>query len=188
MSRDAARTSTCATTAGRRGRYAGSRSLSRKWNSETPTTAFSTPSTSDSLDFEGQLLAQQRPRHHPVEELVKNEEEERQQQADQGVVHVQAHAHGGGEIPHQRLHDAEHAERILGKRILRQPHQGAHQQSADLAAPHQREVHHHQQRHLQKAQKLEEQRNVDLEQDGGQGHHQHDPGAETAKPGLRAGC
>src|SRR5271157_11846 len=130
------------------------------------------------LNFERQLLSQQRPRHQPIEELMKEEEEERQQHPDQGVVHIQAQAHRGREIAHQGVHNAEHAERVLGKRILRQPHQGAHRQAGDLAAPHQREVHRHQQRHLQKAQELEEQRNVHLEENGAQRHHHHDPGGE----------
>ena len=111
---------------------------------------------------------------------MKQEEKEAQQQADQAVLHVQAHAHAGGEVSHQGFDDAEHAQRILGKRILRQADQGAHHQPADLAAPHNGEIDHHQQRHLQKTQEREKHGDVDLEQDGRQRHTQQYPGT---KPG-----
>ena len=44
----------------------------------------------------------------------------------------------------------------------------ADQQTADLAAPHQREIDRDQQRQFQVRQELEEARDVDLEQDRGQ--------------------
>src|SRR5438094_945724 len=63
--------------------------------------------------------------------------EESEIQPHQAVFHVQTHAHAGGEVADQRLHDAEHAERILGERVLRQ-----YQQAADLIVPHDGEVNH----------------------------------------------
>src|ERR1019366_9092247 len=76
---------------------------------------------------------------------------------------------------HQGFHDAEHAQRVLGKRILRQADQRAHHQPADLTAPHDGEIDHHQQRHLQKTQEREKHGDVDLEQDGHQRHYQEYP-------------
>src|ERR1019366_6396333 len=93
------------------------------------------------LDFKSDLAAQQAAREHPVQELVEEVEEERQQEPDHGVLHVDAQADGGGEVPDQSLDDAEHAERLLdGQGVLGQADESADKQSADLAAAHQRKI------------------------------------------------
>jgi len=54
------------------------------------------------------LLVQQRVLHHPIERLVENVEEKRQQEAHEHIVDVELHADRSGEISHQRIGDAEH--------------------------------------------------------------------------------
>ena len=67
----------------------------------------------------------------------------------------------------------------MGKRILRETDEGADHKPADLAAPHDGEIDHHQERHLQKVQEREKHGHVDLEQDGEQGHSQEYPGTKS---------
>src|SRR5665213_1979475 len=50
------------------------------------------------LQIEVQRLAQQSAHQHPVKKLVKKEKEETQAQAYPGILHVEALAHGGGEV------------------------------------------------------------------------------------------
>ena len=55
------------------------------------------------LPVEYELLAEERARHDPIQELVKHVKEEAQQEADQAVFDVQAHADGRGEVADQGI-------------------------------------------------------------------------------------
>ena len=48
------------------------------------------------FDFERNLAAQQTARQHPIQKLVEEIEEERQQEPDDGVLHVDAQTDRGG--------------------------------------------------------------------------------------------
>src|SRR5258708_3796051 len=117
------------------------------------------------LGFEVHLLTKQRTRENPKDELMENKEQEAENQADQRVIHVQPLAHRSGDVADDRLGDAEHAERVLGKRILGQADDGAYQQSADGVAAHEREIYGDDEGQLEISQELKKQRDIDLKQD-----------------------
>src|SRR5690242_4557255 len=60
------------------------------------------------LGFEVHLLAQQRARENPKDELMENKEKEAQDQADQRMIHIQPQAHRGGHVADDGLGNAEH--------------------------------------------------------------------------------
>ncbi len=96
------------------------------------------------------------------------------------MLHVDAQAHRGGEVAHQRLDDTEHAERLFREQgILRQADECANEESANLAAAHQRKIDGHQQGQFQVSELIEETRHVNLEKDRGQGHEQQDARPES---------
>src|SRR6185437_3148144 len=126
-------------------------------------------------------LAEQGLHHYPVKELVEHIEKKDEQHAHDAVLRVDADADRCREVADQRFDDAEHAERVLRKRILRETDKGADHEAADLAAAHQCEVDHHQQRHLDEAEKLEEEWYVNLKQDGGEGNEEKYPRAKARR-------
>src|SRR5690242_11451172 len=90
------------------------------------------------------------------------------QQTDEAVLDIELHAYAGGEIADQRFIDSIHAKWIVEDRILCESGQGADEEAANLSPPHDGEVDHHQQRHLQKPEELKKQWDVNLEGDRGQ--------------------
>src|SRR6266852_1167620 len=128
------------------------------------------------------LLAEQGARQNPKDELMENKEEEAQDQADHRMVDVQTQPHRGRDVADYGLGNTEHAERVLRKGILRQADDGAHQQSADGAAAHQGEIYGNDQRQLEIRQELKKQRNIDLEKDRRQWHHDQNPPFEARGP------
>src|ERR1035437_10685324 len=99
--------------------------------------------------FESQRLPQQRVGQHPIQKLVKEEKDKTEEQAQHGGSHVDAQTHRRREISHQRLHNAEHPQGLMRKRVLRQDNRSAKEQTRDRRPPHQRKIHRHQQRQLQ---------------------------------------
>src|ERR1700722_18664809 len=68
---------------------------------------------------------------------------------------------------------------MLAERILRQTDQRAYQQSTNLAAPHQGEIHHYQEWHLHETEEVKEARQEELEQDGRKRHDHRYPRPES---------
>src|SRR5207253_5558754 len=107
--------------------------------------------------------------------LMKYVKEKTQDQTDQRMVHIQPQANRRRDVTDDRLGNSEHAERILRKRILRQPDESAHQQSAHRAAAHQCEVNRDNKWQLEIGEKLKKQRNINLEQDRRQRDEKQNP-------------
>src|SRR5437879_10365221 len=95
------------------------------------------------------------------------------------MVHIQPQTNRCRDVTYDRLGNSEHAERILRKRILRQPDESTHQQSADRAATHQCEVNRDNKWQLEIGQKLKKQWNINLEQDCRQRNEKQNPCLEA---------
>ena len=55
--------------------------------------AIERPVNKNLLGIKGNDLAEQRAPHHPVEELMKEEEKEAENQADEGILDIEPHTH-----------------------------------------------------------------------------------------------
>src|SRR5947209_9843070 len=94
------------------------------------------------LGIEGDDLAEESAAHHPVEEGVKEKEEEAEDEADHSAFNVGAEADRGGEVADEGLRDAVHADGQVGggERVFGKADEGAEEEGSDLVLAHEAEI------------------------------------------------